>query len=211
MSPLKGFMCPPRYLPLPSRERSVLIVIDVQESLVRAMEKEIIDGVIGKIALLIKAAKRLGVPIIWTEQYPKGLKETVEPLKTLLKEAGAKYIEKTEFSCMLSKPFVEAIERFYENGRRAYIITGIETHVCILQTAMDMMIENWEAGRTGETTFVYIPSDATCSRRKAEKEIAERFMSENGVGILSTEAIIFSWLERADTREFKEFLQLLKQ
>lgn len=188
-------------LPLPSKDKSVLLVIDVQESLVKAMNKETIESVINKISLLIKVAKRLGIPIIWTEQYPKGLKETVEPLKTLLIETNAKYIEKTEFSCMLSSSFKELITTLPLN---TFVITGIETHVCILQTAIDMKIvhPDWN---------VYVTGDATCSRREIDFKMAERFMRLNGIGFLSAESIIFSWLERAGTQEFKDILSIIKQ
>jgi len=189
-------------LPLPSKDKSALLVIDVQESLVKAMEKETIESVINKISLLIKVAKRLGIPIIWTEQYPKGLKETVEPLKTLMKDANARYVEKTEFSCMLSNAFRETIKTL-PSEINTFIITGIETHVCILQTAIDMKIshQDWN---------VYVVADATCSRKKFDFKMAKRYMRANGIGILSAESIIFSWLEKAGTPEFKDVLSMIK-
>ncbi len=187
---------------LPSRQNSALLVIDVQEALVKAMEKETIERVIEKISLLIKIAEKLKIPIIWTEQYPAGLKQTVEPLKTLLREADAKYVEKIEFSCMLSNKFREIIEALHSHIN-TFVLTGIETHVCILQTAMDIKIND-------SSSNIYVVADATCSRRKFDSETAEKFMRSNGIGILTSESIIFSWLEKAGTPEFKEVISLIK-
>lgn len=201
MSPIQRYGPVPKYLPLPARDRSVLLVIDVQESLVKAIEKEIVQTVIEKISLLVKVAKRLEIPIIWTEQYPKGLKETVEPLKSLLKE-NARYMEKKEFSCILSDAFREVLLTL-PSKRKTFVLTGIETHVCILQTAVDMIIDMANPN-------VYVVADATCSRKKFEHKTAIKFMNTNGVGILTTESIIFSWLEKAGTPEFKEVLSMIK-
>jgi len=203
--PLKGYdfrQILPSPLPLPAKEKSVLLVIDLQDSLVKAMERETIERVIERISLLVKVAKRLEIPIIWTEQYPKGLKETVEPLKTLLKEANAKYVEKIEFSCMLSETFRDIIKAL-PHSLNTFVITGIETHVCILQTAVDMYIND-------ETFNIYVPIDATCSRRSSDFDSAIEFMRSNGIGVLSSEAIIFSWLEKAGTPEFKDVLSIVK-
>lgn len=176
--------------------RSALIVVDVQERLFTVMDAERRDEFVANVKILVAAAARLGIPILVTEQYPKGLGHTLPELAALLKDVDV--VEKTAFSCCGAPGFVERL-RVLDADQ--VLLAGIESHVCVLLTALDL-------ARLGFRTA--IAADATCSRRRESRELGLAQARQEGVIVTSTETAVFSWLGRADTDAFREITKLLK-
>jgi len=152
-------------VPLERRE-TVLTIIDVQDVLMRKMNQEVGEKVIRNIRILLAFAKEMAIPILITEQYPKGLGKTVPELKMELESTLP--IEKVSFSCCGVETFNHQLSQF---GRKQVILTGIETHVCVLQTADDL---------TQKSYGVYAVADAICSRKKLDWETGLRWMEKRG-------------------------------
>ncbi len=178
------------------RDKAVLIVIDLQESLMKQMDQEVAKRTIKNIRTNIIFAKEMGIPIILTEQYPKGLGRTIRDIKDDLVDLSP--IEKLSFSCCGEKSFNE---KLMETDRKQIIMTGIETHVCVLQTTNDLIEKGYE---------VHVVADAICSRRKLDWEIALRWMEKKGAIISTTEIIAFQLLKEAGTEEFRRLSKFLK-
>ena len=175
------------------QKSAVLLVIDVQERINTVMTDQ---SHMPRIEVLIEACRVLDVPVIGSEQYPKGLGATVEPLAGLLGETPA---AKDTFSCARDTALREEIAA---TGRSQVIVTGIETHVCVLSTAIDLV----EAGYR-----VHVPHDAVNSRRAADKFWALERMQQSGAAITATESALFELLERCDSDEFKTVAKLVKK
>ncbi len=178
------------------RHGTVLVVVDIQESLFGVLEKEVSEKLLYNVKILIKLARKLDIPIFLTEQYPKGLKHTIPPLQEILGDLAP--MEKTSFSCCGAPGFVERLD---ELKARSVILTGIETHVCILQTALDLLKLQYR---------VFVPCDAVASRWKLNWETGLQIMSESGAAVSSTEVLVFQLLQRADTEEFKHMAPELR-
>lgn len=178
------------------REEAVLIVIDVQEVLMKQMDPEMGKQVTQNIKILLNFAKEMAIPILITEQYPKGLGGTIPEIKN---ELGPNLpIEKVTFSCCGVETFNEGLGRLKRNQ---VILIGIETHVCVLQTATDLIQKGYE---------VYVVADAVCSRKKLDWEIGLRWLEKKGAMIPTTEIIAFQLLKEAGTEEFKRLSKFLK-
>ena len=178
------------------RKEAVLIVVDVQEVLMKQMNQEIGKNVIRNIKTLLAFAKEMSIPILITEQYPKGLGKTVSEIRMEL--GSILPIEKLSFSCCRAKMFNDQLN---QSARRQVILTGIETHVCVLQTANDLIQEGYG---------VHAVADAICSRRKLDWEIGLRWMEKRGAMISTTEIIAFQLLKEAGTEEFSGLSKLLR-
>jgi isochorismate hydrolase len=178
------------------REEAVLIIVDVQDLLMKKMDQKVGENVIRNIRALIAFAKKMTIPILMTEQYPKGLGKTVPEIKMEL--GSILPIEKVSFSCCGAETFNGQLKRL---ARKQAILTGIETHVCVLQTANDLIQSGYK---------VHVVADAICSRRKLDWEIGLRWMEKRGAMISTTEIIAFQLLKEAGTEEFKELSKLLK-
>lgn len=173
---------------------SALIVIDMQERLVPAMIAP--ARTIRNTRLLLQAAKKTDVPALLTEQYPKGLGATIPEIKSA---AGtAEILPKMHFSCMEDSGFAEA---FKSLNRRQAILTGMEAHICVVQTAGSLVEEGFE---------VFVVSDATASRTVESEAACLARLSAVGVSIVTTEMVIFEWLGKAGTDAFKKILPLIK-
>jgi len=177
-----------------SREGTVFVVIDVQEKLFPHIADK--ERILENIKKLIQFAEIMKIPIVLTEQYPKGLGRTVPDLKRLL--PSIQPIEKIEFSCMKSEKFKEVLIKL---KAKTLVIAGIETHICVAQTA----IEGLDSGYR-----VYVVSDAVSSRSLDDRNMGLERMRQRGVTIGSTEMLIYELLEKAGTPEFKETLKLVK-
>jgi nicotinamidase-related amidase len=175
-----------------------LLVIDVQERLLPTMAEP--DRVVANAARLIGAARRLGVPTTVSEQYPKGIGATVAPLREAL-GAEAFVAAKMSFSCLREPALAERLRQAAAGGRRQVLICGIEAHVCVLQSAIEIA----ELGLS-----VFVATDAISSRAPHSKEIALRRMERAGVTLTTTEMAIFEWLRVAGGADFKAILPLLK-
>jgi len=175
-------------------ENCCLIVVDIQGKLAELMhEKEILFR---NVQILIKAAKILEIPILWCQQCPQSLGPTSPQIAELL--AGCEPIDKATFSCAADEDFKTALAGL---SRRQIVLTGIETHVCIYQTATDLLADGYS---------VDIVADAVSSRTLANKQVALRRLSAQGANTTSTEMAIFELLKTADHPKFKQIAKLIK-
>ena len=177
------------------RTTAVLVVIDVQEKLCRAMDDKILGRLTTNIGVLQAAAEELSIPVIATEQYVKGLGETLPVLKEKLVEPA---MEKMTFSCCGDDVFLDRIRAL---KRSQIIITGMEAHVCVLQTVLELL----DAGYT-----VHLVRDAVMSRRKDNWFVGLETAAAAGAVITSTETALFQLLKVAGTEEFKKLCKLVK-
>jgi nicotinamidase-related amidase len=171
------------------KDDTVLAIVDIQERLVPAMKQEIRESVFKNCGHLIELSKMLHIPIVLTEQYPKGLGPTVNEIKGFLPEYRP--IEKLTFSCCEEPDFLTAVKK---PGRKTIILTGMETHICVLQTCLGLLKEGFN---------VHLVSDAVCSRAKTNWKTAIEFMRDAGAVITCSETILFQLLKLAGTEEFK--------
>ncbi|WP_417805979.1 hydrolase [Thalassospira lucentensis] len=182
--------------------RSSLLIIDVQEKLYPACQEP--EQIIENCRFLVKCANRLGVPVIVTEQYPKGLGHTAPEILELVEKPadvadGGNVIAKVAFSAVPADGFIDKIEE--NTGRDQVVVIGMETHVCVLQTVMELI----ERGRE-----VYVVSDAVTSRSQHDKIFGLERMRDAGAKIVTRESVMFEWLRVAGTPEFKELSALIK-
>lgn len=172
----------------------VLVIVDVQERLAKAMNLR--GQVEAAILMLIRLAGLHEIPVVFTQQYSKGLGPTVESLAAQLD--GIEHVEKISFSCCGEESFNRMLDGL---GRRKIVLTGMETHVCVLQTAIDLI----DAGYT-----IHVPWDAVCSRSDGNRDVGLRFMERAGAIITSSETVAFQILGKAGTPQFKEIASMLK-
>lgn len=174
---------------------AVLLVVDIQEKLFPLVEHPC--EMLAKAILLLKGCQLLNLPILLSEQYPKGLGSTIEAIRSLMGPEG-RYFSKTTFSC-LKDPILE--QEVAQVGRSQWILMGIEAHVCILQTARSLI----EAGHE-----VIVANDAISSRSIYDFSTAIAELRDLGARITSTETILFELLGDAKNPEFKAISQLIK-
>lgn len=172
---------------------SALVIIDMQERLVPAMQAP--ARTIRNARTLMACAEEMGVPVVMTEQYPAGLGHTVPDLKPGPQTA---VLSKMHFSCMEDADFAA---HFRALGRKQAVLAGMEAHVCVLQTAASLIDEGYE---------VFVVSDATASRTLESERACIARLSAAGAGIATTEMVVFEWLGRAGTAAFKKLLPLIK-
>ena len=176
------------------KDEVVLVVVDIQERLASVMSEK--QKVIENSLHLIEAAKILHIPILLTEQYPKGLGPTVPEIRNGLPSYAP--IEKLMFGCCGEPSFMQALA---STGKKKVILTGMETHVCVLQTCIGLLKEVYD---------VHVVRDAVCSRTKENYKIGIGFMRDAGAVITGTETVLFQLLERAGTEEFKSISKRIK-
>ncbi|MCB9637938.1 MAG: hydrolase [Myxococcales bacterium] len=177
--------------------RTGLLVVDVQERLAAAMPDKVMERVVQQIAILLQGAKELGLPILVTEQYRKGIGPTVGAIREHLPE-GTEAFEKMEFSCLQNPAIAEAIKA---TGCDQWILCGMETHICVFQTTRDLCEQGYD---------VFIPEDSVISRAKTNWRIGLRMMEVAGAYRTSTEAVLFDLLVKAGTPSFKVISKLIK-
>lgn len=176
------------------RKESLLLIIDVQEKLVNTLDKDI---VVKRTATLAQAAKIMEIPTILTEQYSKGLGKTVTPVAQCIAKTTP-VVEKSAFSAIKEKGFMDILKSF---NKKQIVICGIETHICVHQTASDLIELGYE---------VYIAKDACASRGKYEFKQGIEMMQSNGAKISCLEIILFEWLRSSKNPYFKEIQALIK-
>jgi nicotinamidase-related amidase len=176
------------------KDDSLLLVVDFQEILFRKCVDR--DAVERKAVFLIRCLREMGVPVIVTEQYPKGLGPTSEGIAVALGEFDP--MSKTRFSCLGDEGIRGRVEA---TGRKDIILCGIETHICIYQTARDLL---------GSGARVHVAVDAVSCRDERDMEVAVQRMREEGARIGTTEMIVYDLLGGAGTEEFRRLLPLLK-
>ncbi len=176
---------------LAAREASRLLVVDAQTKLIRLMPDG--DAVTDACRRLIEGANRLGIPVDATEQYPKGLGGTVETLREIVPPP----VSKLRFSAV---PSLEWMNDVTQGGRTQVVLVGIEAHVCILQTALDLIARGFD---------VHVPADAVTSRKERDREVALARLRSEGCTITTWEAVLFEWCETAEAAEFKAISKLV--
>ena len=176
-------------------EDSLVLIIDVQEKLLNAVfNKEQVEK---KSAIVAEAAKILGIPVIVTEQYPKGLGNTIPAVKDALAE-DTEVFEKTAFSALNNEEILEAIKK---HNKKQILIFGIETHICVSQTTAALIELRYE---------VTVIKDACGSRAEEEYLAGLERMKDNGAYIITTEIALFEWLKGAKHPNFKAVQALIK-
>lgn len=170
---------------------SVLVIIDIQEKLVNAALNG--ENTITNAAKISKAAEILNIQTIITEQYPKGLGQTIE----CIKNNNAKIIEKTSFSAYQEKEFKQAIDSL---NKKQIILCGIEGHICVLQTAIELKQQGYE---------VFVLKDCTSSRNEFELNAGFDVMQQQGINTTCVEITLFQWLRTSKHPHFKEIQKLI--
>lgn len=183
--------------PLTRADDAVLLVVDIQERLFGTMDEIDRERVTRRVGQLLGSATLLGIPIIITEQYPKGLGPTITAVSERVPES-ATVLEKTRFSCCGAERFMQTLET---TGRRQVVIAGIEAHVCVLQTSLELQHDGYE---------VFVAEDATCSRNSDNAANAAARLRQQGIIVTNAESVIFEWMGDSRHQHFKAISQLLK-
>jgi len=191
--------------PNPSSElfsgQAGLCIVDLQEKLAAAMPEKVVKGTLRNCLNLIEAARVLNMPIAVSEQYPKGLGRTIpviaESVLRLPRERVF-FFDKLQFSCAGIPIFDGWIRK---TGRTQWVISGMETHVCVYQTARALVGQGYQ---------VHVPRDAVVSRTMANWEVGLQLMERAGVVVSSTEADIFDLLKQAGTEDFRQLSRIIK-
>lgn len=176
-----------------SRQSSRLLVVDVQDKLVPLIP--VAEQLIRNCRRLIQAARLIDVPVYATEQYPQGLGRTVSELAELLGDA----LTKQRFSGSEALDWGSAAA--LDDDRDQVVVAGMEAHVCVLQTALDLISQGFR---------VYIPADSVASRNKLDWKLALDRLAASGATVTTTESVLFEWCETSAAAQFKQISQLIK-
>lgn len=174
-----------------------LVVVDVQERLAAAMPEADRARVLRNLGILIETARILDVPVLATEQYPRGLGPS-EPEVASRLPAGAPVLEKTSFSCCGAEGFNASLD---PGARPQVVLSGMEAHVCVMQTAFELRNQGFQ---------VFVVEDAVCSRDPRNHANALARLRQGGISVPSTESVVFEWLGNARHPYFKAVSALLK-
>lgn len=175
-------------------EDSLVLIIDVQEKLVSAVSE---NEIVSKVSKLAEATNLLNIPVIVTEQYPKGLGNSVTQLSSRF-GGNAKIFEKTYFNALSEECILQYLDTL---GKKQVVLCGIETHICVYQTASALLEMGYE---------VYVLKDACASRNTFEYESGIELMRDSGAKISCLEIVLFEWLKGAKNPKFKEIQALIK-
>lgn len=179
------------------RDLAALVVVDVQEKMLAAISSDPPADIIERCIQLVRMAQVFDIPIFATEQYPKGLGPTDQRLRSALPES-TRHFEKTTMSCWRDESFCEALQA---SGREHVIVCGLETHVCVQQTVLDLL----------RVDFVpFVPVNAVASRFDFDKAASLDRMRHAGAELTTAESLIFELVERCDHPKFKNILKLVK-
>jgi nicotinamidase-related amidase len=189
-------MATPHPMTLP-REGTTLLIVDVQERLFPAMDADHREEVMRNIKVLVATARRLRLPVVATEQYPKGLGHTLHELSEAL-GPEVQPVPKVSFSCLAAK---EVRAQLRASATRRVILAGIEAHVCVMITALDLM---------GEGLAVHVPADAITSRTQGNWRLGTEQLRQAGAVVTATETLVFQLLGQADTDDFRELARLVR-
>jgi nicotinamidase-related amidase len=179
-------------------ESSLLLVVDVQERLATAMPGEPLARLVANAGLLLEAARLLRVPVVASEQYPKGLGPTVTALADRLRAIGVQPIDKLAFGAADEPRIAQAIAA---HSPRTVVIVGMETHVCVFQTARELVRRGYA---------VQVVADAVASRREEHRVLGLSLCERAGAIAVPAETVVFDWLRVAGTDEFRALSRLLR-
>lgn len=180
----------------PDPQHAALVIVDVQEKLSAAMPDNVLQQVVRNIRVLVAAADEFHFPVLLTEQYPQGLGATLEAIKSPLTDVTP--LEKMSFSCCAVADFCKQLEA---KRVRDILLVGMETHVCVTQTALDLLTDHYR---------VFVPADAVCSRSEQNWRLGLDLMRQAGVVIGSTEMFLFMMLGEAGTDRFRKLSKLIR-
>jgi nicotinamidase-related amidase len=175
-------------------ENTVLLIVDIQGKLAHLMDKK--EHLFKNVQKLIKGMRTLGVPILWVEQNPRGLGPTIPEIVSLLSDIEP--ISKMTFSSCRNDRFVQALNAL---DRKQILISGIEAHICVYQTAADLVAVGYE---------VQAVADAVSSRTLENKEVGLQKMRDAGVGVTSVETALFELLKVAEGDQFRDIIRIVK-
>ena len=179
------------------RARSQLLVVDVQERFMSVVYEA--ERMVERCAVLMQSAQRLGIPMTLSEQYKKGLGATVERLDNL--KGDSPVMEKSHFSCAADPDIGERVRTLAADGRNQVVVCGIESHVCVMQSALGFMNLGLD---------IFVVADAVSSRHPESVELATSRMRDSGISVVNAEMAVFEWLHVAGTDEFKALSKLIK-
>ena len=174
------------------RAKSLLLLVDMQERLVPAMASA--AEVTANCVILLRAAEALGVPVLASEQYPKGLGMTIPELA----ELAPRRLEKLEFSAYANSAIKDELRRA---GRSQIVLAGVEAHVCVLQTGLELIAAGFQ---------VFVAADAVASRRAESREVALQRIGGAGGTVITVEMALFEWLRSASAPEFRTISKLIR-
>ncbi|MFD2942418.1 hydrolase [Flavobacterium notoginsengisoli] len=177
-----------------TQENTGLIIVDVQGKLAHIVQES--EKLIANLEKIIQGCQLLSLPIIWLEQNPNGLGHTVSELEKLLRSQKA--IEKYNFNAFENQEFKEAV---LKTNRKQWLICGIETHICVYQTAMGLFTNNFE---------VEIVVDCVSSRSKDSIDVALKKMQQKGIGLTNVEMCLYELVKDSRNENFREILKLIK-
>ncbi len=180
-----------------SINNSLLIVVDLQTKLSAAMPEAEAELMTANASSLVEAAGLLSIPVLLTEQYPKGLGSTDTAITDLLSE-DTLIFDKTGFSCCAAEGFTDTVAN---TDRQQIILVGQEAHVCVLQTALELLYLGYQ---------VHVVEDAICSRKAEHKFYALQRMQQQGATITNYESVLFEWVKDSTHPEFKKISGLLR-
>ena len=180
-----------------SKENTVALFVDIQERLIPVMNQG--EEAVARAVILLKGLNVLNVPIVILRQYPKGLGDTVSPLKEAMGEHTP--FDKLSYSAMRDEAIRAEFARLIECGIRNVLVCGVESHVCVLQSCIDLVAEGFQ---------VLMVADAVTSRNPYDKEIALCRARQEGVLLTTVEAALFELCVVAGTEEFKGISKLVK-
>jgi len=176
-------------------ERAVVVAVDLQEKLLPAITNH--DDVVRNTVLILRLAEVLGIPVVLTTQYRKGLGDVVAEVKSVAPPGDS--LDKTSFGCFLDEGFVSHLGGL--GGRDQLVVTGVESHICVAQTVLGALEMSYQA---------HVVSDAVGSRTRENREVGLRRMERAGALLSSAEMCVYELLGRSDTDAFKKMLPLLK-
>lgn len=180
-----------------SAQNSLLIVVDLQSKLSAAMPEAEAQLVAANTRSLVEAAGLLNIPVLLTEQYPKGLGPTDTTITDILPE-GTLIFDKTGFSCCAAEGFTDTVAN---TDRKQIILVGQEAHVCVLQTALELLHLGYQ---------LHVVEDAICSRKAEHKFYALQRMQQQNATITNYESVLFEWVRNSTHPEFKKISGLLR-
>lgn len=175
-------------------EESIAMIVDYQEKLMPSIHNH--EQVIAKIAQLLTGLKTVGCPVIFTQQYTKGLGMTVPELVETQEEFH--YLEKVTYSCLDTEEIKEELRK---QNKKTVILAGVEAHICVMQTARDLIDQGYQ---------VCIVTDCISSRTEENRQVGIERMKQEGAYVTSVESVLFELLVKAGTPEFKTISKLIK-
>jgi len=175
---------------------ALVLVIDIQEKLVPLIRHH--ESMVATCAKLLEGVRPFDLPVVATQQYPKGLGCTVRPIQRLLETAAATILEKPTFSAWAHEPVREVLLQL---DRTQIIVAGIESHVCVQQTVLDLLSRDYN---------VFVCADAVGSRGRIDHDTALRRMTQAGAFVTTVESVLFELCHRCDTPQFKSLIEVIK-